>query len=220
MKKRKISLKLFLSFVLFALIFALIVERADFSKPVRYADMENGWELVIVNSDYKVPEEWESEFVTLSCGEKVDKRIYPDLQKMFDTALSENIDLVVRSGYRSEEEQKEIFINKIGSFRTEGYNGNEAAREALNWVSMPGTSEHQLGIAVDINAENGTKSENAYKWLSKNAHKYGFIVRYPADKSHITGISYEPWHFRYVGEFHAKRIYESGLCLEEYIEIL
>lgn len=208
----------FLLFVLFALVFALIVERADFSKPVHVADMENGWQLILVNSEYKVPEGWESEFVTLSCGEMVDKRIYPDLQDMFDTALSEGIDLVVRSGYRSEKEQKEILIKKIGSFRKEGYGNTEAAEKATDLVSMPGTSEHQLGIAVDINAENGTGKNEAYKWLSENSYRFGFIVRYPSGKSHITGISYEPWHFRYVGKDHAKRIYESGQCLEEYLQ--
>ena len=208
----------FLIFVLFALVFALIVERADFSKPVRAADMENGWQLILVNSEYKVPEGWESEFVTLSRGEMVDKRIYPDLQDMFDTALSEGIDLVVRSGYRSEKEQKEILIEKIGSFRKEGYGNTEAAEKATDLVSMPGTSEHQLGIAVDINAENGTEKNKAYKWLSENSYRFGFIVRYPSGKSHITGISYEPWHFRYVGKDHAKRIYESGQCLEEYLQ--
>lgn len=218
--KRKISVKLFLVFVIIALIFALIVERADFSKPVRAADMSNGWQLILVNGENKVPGSWECEFVALSCGEKVDKRIYPDLQDMFDAALSEGVDLVVRSGYRSEKEQKELLIKKIGAFRKEGYDDGEAAERAMDWVSMPGTSEHQLGIAVDINAENSTEKNEAYKWLSENAHKFGFVVRYPSDKSYITGISYEPWHFRYVGKEHAQKMYESGQCLEEYLDSL
>lgn len=210
----------FLAFVLLALAFAFIVERADFSSAVRYADTTKGWQLMVVNRSYRVPENWETELVTLSCGEKVEKRIYPDLQDMFDAALSDGVDLVVRSGYRSEEEQKALMINKISEFRSAGFSRNEAKEKALKWVAMPGTSEHQLGFAVDINAENGTTDEAAYKWLSNHAHEYGFIVRYPADKSHITGISYEPWHFRYVGKSHAKRIYEEGLCLEEYVEML
>lgn len=216
--KKKISIKLFLVFVIIALIFALVVERTDFSRPVRAADMENGWQLILVNSKYRVPESWESEFVTLSCGERVDKRIYPDLQNMFDAALSEGIDLVVRSGYRSEKEQKEILIKKIGAFRKEGYGNTEAAEKATDLVSMPGTSEHQLGIAVDINAENGTEKNEAYRWLSENSYRFGFIVRYPSGKNHITGISYEPWHFRYVGKSHARNMYESGQCLEEYLQ--
>lgn len=214
-KKRR-----FILFVLLALVFALVVERADFRNPVKSADTTKGWQLMVVNSNYRVPDNYELEFITLSCGEKVEKRIYPDLQDMFDAALSDGVDLVVRSGYRSEEEQKALMINKIGEFRSAGFSRNEAKEKALKWVAMPGTSEHQLGFAVDINAENGTTDEAAYKWLSNHAHEYGFIVRYPADKSHITGISYEPWHFRYVGKSHAKRIYEEGLCLEEYVEML
>lgn len=210
----------FLIFVFVALIFALIVERADFSSPIRSADTTKGWQLMVVNRNYCVPENWKTELITLSCGEKVEKRIYPYLQDMFNAALSEGVDLVVRSGYRSEEEQKALMINKISEFRKAGFSRNEAKEKALKWVLMPGTSEHQLGFAVDINAENGTTDEKAYKWLSDNAHKYGFILRYPSDKSHITGISYEPWHFRYVGKSHAERMYATGLCLEEYVESL
>ena len=88
-------------------------------------------------------------------------------------------------------------------------------------VAVPGTSEHQLGIAVDINAdEEKSKPDEVYNWLAENAHKYGFINRYPSDKTEITGIIYEPWHYRYVGRDAAEEIYKSGLCLEEYIETL
>lgn len=210
----------FLIFVLCALMFAIIVERIDFGSSVKTADTTKGWQLMVVNRNYRVPENYELEFITLSCGEKVEKRIYPDLQDMFDAALSEGVDLVVRSGYRSEEEQKALMINKINELRNDGLGRNEAKEKALRWVSMPGTSEHQLGFAVDINAENGTTDEKAYSWLFENAYKYGFILRYPEDKSEITGISYEPWHFRYVGKKHAKEIYNQGLCLEEYVESL
>lgn len=214
MKKKR----LFIIFVLLAFAFALVVERADFRSPIKSADTTKGWQLMVVNSNYRVPENYRLEFITLSCGEKVEKRIYPDLQDMFDAALSDGVDLVVRSGYRSEEEQKALMINKIGEFRKKGLSRSEAREKALRWVAMPGTSEHQLGFAVDINAENGTTDEKAYSWLSDNAHKYGFILRYPSDKSHITGITYEPWHFRYVGKNHARNMYESGQCLEEYLQ--
>ena len=82
---------------------------------------------------------------------------------------------------------------------------------------MPGTSEHQLGLAVDINADSFRCSdEEVYEWLDENAHKYGFILRYPPAKQEITGISYEPWHYRYVGVEVAEEIYGRGICLEEY----
>ena len=115
-------------------------------------------------------------------------------------------------------EYTEDEITPVLAFRKEGYGNTEAAEKAIDLVSMPGTSEHQLGIAVDINAENGTEKNEAYKWLSENSYRFGFIVRYPSGKSHITGISYEPWHFRYVGKSHARNMYESGQCLEEYLQ--
>ena len=91
---------------------------------------------------------------------------------------------------------------------------------AEKWVAVPGTSEHQLGIAVDINADgiNSSGSE-VYTWLAEHAHEYGFIQRYPEDKTEITGINYEPWHYRYVGEDVAKEMFEEDVCLEEYIEV-
>lgn len=90
---------------------------------------------------------------------------------------------------------------------------------AGEWVALPGTSEHQLGIAVDINADK-TRSTNdeVYAWLAENAHRYGFILRYPKGKEEVTGTGYEPWHFRYVGIENAQMIYEKQICLEEFME--
>lgn len=89
---------------------------------------------------------------------------------------------------------------------------------ASEWVAAPGTSEHQLGIAVDINADK-TKSTNdeVYTWLAEHAWEYGFILRYPKDKENVTGTGYEPWHYRYVGKEAAKEIWQEGCCLEEYV---
>ena len=99
------------------------------------------------------------------------------------------------------------------------YSRSRAERTAKEWVALPGTSEHQLGIAVDINADKSMCSnEEVYAWLAENAYKYGFILRYPPEKQEITGTSYEPWHYRYVGVEVAREIYEQGICLEEYFE--
>ena len=89
---------------------------------------------------------------------------------------------------------------------------------AEKWVAIPGTSEHQLGIAVDINPDYEKSGKEVYAWLAENAHEYGFINRYPEDKVHITGIMNEPWHYRYVGENAAKEMYEQRICLEEYLK--
>lgn len=177
------------------------------------------WNLIVVNRWNELPEDYEVELTELSNGQMVDSRIYPYLQKMFDAARTEDVYPVVREGYRTAEEQQEILDDKIQSYINQGYSQVKAERTAKEWVALPGTSEHQLGIAVDINADKSKCSnEDVYGWLAENAYKYGFVLRYPPGKQKITGTSYEPWHYRYVGEEAAKEIYERGICLEEYFK--
>ena len=177
------------------------------------------WNLIIVNRWNELPEDYSVELTELSNGQKVDSRIYPYLQEMFDAARAEGVYPVVREGYRTGEEQQEILDDKIQTYINQGYSQSRAERTAKEWVALPGTSEHQLGIAVDINADKSKCSnEEVYAWLAENAYKYGFILRYPLGKQEITGTSYEPWHYRYVGEEAALEIYEQGICLEEYFE--
>ena len=108
---------------------------------------------------------------------------------------------------------------KIQAYIKEGYSRSRAEKTAKEWVALPGTSEHQLGIAVDINADKSKCSnEEVYAWLAENAYKYGFTLRYQLGKQEITGTSYEQWHYRYVGVKAAQEIYEKGICLEEYID--
>lgn len=174
------------------------------------------WNLIVVNRWNELPEDYE---VELSNGQMVDSRVYPYLQEMFDAARTEDVYPVVREGYRTAEEQQEILDDKIQSYINQGYSQVKAERTAKEWVALPGTSEHQLGIAVDINADKSKCSnEDVYGWLAENAYKYGFVLRYPPGKQKITGTSYEPWHYRYVGEEAAKEIYERGICLEEYFK--
>lgn len=164
------------------------------------------------NKDYRV------ELTELSNGQKVDSRIYPYLQEMFDAARKDGIYPVVREGYRTYEEQQKILDDKIKAYINEGYSQSRAERTAKEWVALPGTSEHQLGIAVDINADKSKSSnDEVYTWLAANAHNYGFILRYPQGKQEITGTSYEPWHYRYVGVDAAREIYET-LDEDDYIE--
>lgn len=177
------------------------------------------WNLIVVNRWNELPEDYDVELTELSNGQMVDSRIYPYLQEMFDAARTEDVYPVVREGYRTAEEQQEILDDKIQSYINQGYSQVKAERTAKEWVALPGTSEHQLGIAVDINADKSKCSnEDVYGWLAENAYKYGFVLRYPPGKQKITGTSYEPWHYRYVGEEAAKEIYERGICLEEYFK--
>lgn len=177
------------------------------------------WNLIVVNRWNELPEDYDVELTELSNGQMVDSRIYPYLQEMFDAARTEGVYPVVREGYRTAEEQQEILDDKIQNYINQGYSQVKAERTAKEWVALPGTSEHQLGIAVDINADKSKCSnEDVYGWLAENAYKYGFVLRYPLGKQKITGTSYEPWHYRYVGKEVARGIYEREICLEEYFK--
>ena len=188
-------------------------------KEIREADTSGDWKLILVNREYSIPKDYPIELKQLSNGTKVDKRIYPELQKMFDDARASGLSLFVRAGYRTQEEQQAIMDEKIQAYEAEGYSKRIATKRAKKYVAIPGTSEHQLGLSVDINAEKeNTPSEQVYEWLKENSYKYGFVKRYPSDKTDITGISNEPWHYRYVGKKAAKVMKEENLCLEEYLE--
>ena len=184
------------------------------------------WNLILVNPWNELPDGFTVELRELNSEEAVDERAYPDLQAMLDDARAEGLSPIVCSSYRTQEKQQELFIRRVGRLTAAGYSEQDAVIEAEKWVAVPGTSEHQTGLALDIislyyqvldkNQENTAEQ----KWLMENSYKYGFILRYPSDKSEITGINYEPWHYRYVGKEAAKEIYEMGLCLEEYLEYL
>ena len=185
------------------------------------ASEDHGWNLILVNRENYIPADYEVQLTELSNGKKVDSRIYPELQEMFNAARAQGYGLFVREGYRTQEEQQQLMNEKIEAYENEGKSKSEAKKLAEQWVAIPGTSEHQMGIAVDINADKTVNSSDAvYTWLAENAYKYGFIKRYPSDKTDITGVINEPWHYRYVGKEAAKEIYSQGICLEEYIDEL
>ncbi len=180
---------------------------------------EAEWSLILVNKWNPIPAEYNVELTWLSNGEAVDARIYPALQKMFDEAKAAGVYPVVASGYRTVEKQQEIMDEKIAAFKAKGYPTEQAQKEAETWVAIPGTSEHQLGIAVDINGDGIHSTGNEiYEWLDENGHHFGFIRRYPPDKTQVTGVSNEPWHYRYVGVKAATEIHNQGICLEEYLD--
>lgn len=212
----------FIASFLLAASSAILPKITDFfAKEQTYATTEHGWNLILINKDNCIPENYEVKLLKLSNGEKVDERIYPELQKMFNDARAAGLELFVAQGYRTSDEQQKLLDDKQKAYEKEGNSPAEAKELAEKWVAVPGTSEHQLGIAVDINADDKKcKPDDVYNWLSRNAHKYGFINRYPSDKTDITGIIYEPWHYRYVGKDAAAEIYEKNICLEEYIQTL
>lgn len=183
---------------------------------------DDNWQLMLINADNPLPDNFSVELTSLANGHKIDSRVYPYLQKMFDDARSQGIFPTISSSYRTSEEQQAELDQKTEEFINQGYAPDEAYEIAKTWAALPGTSEHQAGLAVDITSLDAAlqPTDTVWKWLSENSYKYGFIRRYPPDKSDITGVSNEPWHFRYVGQSAAEEIYKRGLCLEEYIEIL
>ena len=186
----------------------------------------NDWKLILVNKENYLPDNYEVNLKTINGNMKVDERIYNDLKNMLNDAKKENLDLLICSSYRSTSKQKKLFNDKIKEYKNKGYSDEEAYKEASYWVLIPGTSEHETGLSVDIvSIDNQVLDENQektkeQKWLIENSYKYGFILRYPTNKKDITGVNYEPWHYRYVGKENALQIKKLNVCLEEYIEIL
>ena len=226
MKRKKVQFKARILFVL--LCFALILTTgcktgdaedrpseapANISHSGKQTD-SGPWYLTLVNRWNPLPENYDLELAEVEGGELVDQRIYDPLMEMLEAAEAEGLGPIVVSGYRTRAVQQRFMDEKIAEFRQEGYSRKDAEELAKQWVAIPGTSEHELGLAVDINGD----TYDIYPWLQENSYKYGFIFRCPADKKDITGIAEEVWHYRYVGLKAAKEIYESGLCLEEYLD--
>lgn len=182
------------------------------------------WNLQLVNAENTVPDNYKVDLVVLRNGQSVDRRIYEDLQEMMDDARANGLSPLICSSYRSHEEQMGLFNAEISKYMAQGYSEEEAREKAAQWVAIPGTSEHELGLAVDIVSmdhqmlDASQEQTPEQQWLIANSYKYGFILRYPSDKSELTGISYEPWHYRYVGKEVAQAITEQDLCLEEYLQ--
>lgn len=183
------------------------------------------WRLTLVNPNTPMEAGYEPPQLTqLQNGQSVDFRCYPDLQQMMDDCHAAGCEPLICSSYRTQEKQETLFEEKVDSLLAEGYSQQQAERIAGENVAVPGTSEHQLGLAVDIVDLNQQVLEEeqedtlTQQWLMANSWKYGFILRYPKEKSGITGITYEPWHYRYVGREAAAQIYSQGICLEEYLE--
>ncbi len=196
---------------------------AGFNPSVAVVNNEK-WYLLLVNRDYILPESFSVKTAAVKGGaQSLDYRVVPYYNDMIAAAEADGISLIPVSGYRSYDRQHTNFERKINYYVNLGYNKAEATRLASEIVLMPGTSEHNAGLAMDFGTNgNYTLDENfaktdAFKWLSEHAADYGFILRYESDTKHITKITYEPWHWRYVGVKAAKEIKASGVTLEEYL---
>ena len=191
-----------------------------------YANMDVAdWRMILVNRDFILPDGYMPELENAVEGgyseQKLDYRVAPYYNAMYQAALDDGVELVPISGYRSVERQTRNFENKIQKYIDDGYGEIEATQMAATIILPPGTSEHNAGLAMDIcSLYESFENTEEFEWLSENAADYGFILRYPKDKQDITKIIYEPWHWRYVGVEAAKEMKASGECLEEYLGVV
>ena len=188
---------------------------------------ENLWMTRLVNSTSLLEEGYVPELAVVnSAGYKFDARAAEDLKAMLEAARSEGLSPMICSSYRSWEQQNTLFDKQVVKQQNMGLPYEEAYEKAKTVVAFPGTSEHQTGLAADIVAtshqmlDDSQEQTAEQQWLMEHCWEYGFILRYPKDKSDITGIIYEPWHYRYVGHEVAQYIHENSLSLEEYHELL
>ncbi len=175
------------------------------------------WSMKVINSANKIADNY-----TMAFGEyqsyKVDERIVPYLKDMIQKASNDGINLKIISAYRTQEKQRSLYNAQVALEKKNGVPAAQAEEVAAKTVARPGTSEHQTGLAIDFNnlTQRFTDTKE-YAWLDAHAHEYGFIQRYSREKSDITSVINEPWHYRFVGKENAKLIKDSGLCLEEYV---
>lgn len=205
------------------------ISKSKDTKGQKEASIDNSklpWNLQLVNFEYPLTENFQPESLSeVDNGYKADSRIVDALKKMIaDARETADVRIIAISAYRDYDYQMNLFENKVQRLQQEyGYSVSKAREEAATVVAYPGTSEHQLGLALDlvdahhVELDESQEDTDAYQWLSKHCADYGFIVRYPNGKTDITGIIYEPWHFRYVGKEAAKVIMEKDITLEEYL---
>ena len=184
---------------------------------------EAPWNLLLVNDWNPLPAGYDSDvtFSTVSGGKQVDSRIIDAVNRMLNDAAA--YDLAVVSAYRPKEEQDILYWRKVKQYTDKGYSDLEAQKVGGTIVKRPGFSEHNCGLAMDVGGSGDYTLEQtfantpAYAWLMEHCADYGFILRFPEGKEDITGVIYEPWHYRYVGEEAARYIMDNDLCLEEYL---
>ncbi len=176
--------------------------------------------LVVVNNSTKLPSSFKTNLTKIG-DVKVDKELAEAFDDMYNAAAKSDLSLWITYGYRSEKQQKEIYSLNVKSLMEEGMSKKEAQAVADKTIQQGGKSEYVTGLSVGLNTAGDEFADTSeYKWLIKNGAKYGFILRYPEDKEDITGVTYQPWRFRYVGKKNAQEMQKLDMCLEEYVQYL
>lgn len=186
--------------------------------------------MILVNRAHPITEDYPVE--TKECGSAtaINKTLQTEAAEAFlsmqAAAAKDGVDVRMQSGYRSVSYQKKLYNDKTQYYRNKGLSEAAAREKAAAIVNPPGCSEHNCGLAADLNSpehttlDTGFADTAAFRWLCENAEQYGFILRYPKEAESVTGITYEPWHWRYVGPENAALLNQSGLCLEDAVAVL
>lgn len=188
--------------------------------PVTVSPTGENWALTLVNLQYRLPEDYAPTLAAAVEGSQIqlDERVAPFYLKMYTAAKADGCTLTPYSGYRTYTRQQENFDRRVSYYIEQGAEETEARLKTQTRILPAGASEHNMGFSMDIvSASADFVSTKEFSWLCEHAHEYGFILRYPENKTDITGVMYEPWHWRYVGEKAAKEMKASGQCLEEYM---
>lgn len=199
-------------------------EEAVTTDNVEYHFDASDWRLVLVNKQHPIPEDYEFTLGTITGSMQCDERIIDDLLAMLQAAKKEGVNLAICSPYRNLDRQENLFNKKIKLYMGQGMSYMEAYKIASQAVTIPGASEHQMGLALDIFSDTYTSLDEGFadteagKWLAEHSCEYGFVLRYPKGKEYITSIEFEPWHFRYVGTEAAYVMTRDNICLEEFWE--
>lgn len=180
------------------------------------------WRLLLVNKQHPIPTDYDFNLGRTKDNIQCDERIIDDLLLMMQAAKEDGLNLAIQSPYRPSDRQEYNFNKRIKYYMGQGLSYMDAYKKTSQVITVPGCSEHEIGLALDITSDTFQPLLQEFadtaegKWLAEHSHEYGFTLRYPLDKEYITSIEYEPWHFRYVGREAAKIMYEEDICLEEF----
>ena len=186
----------------------------------------SSWNLILLNPDNPLPENYKVQLKTINLNGKsrqVDVRCADAFVAMVTAAKNDGITLYLRSTYRGIQLQTDSFNARVQQYINQGYSREDAIAKTATIIAVPGTSEHHSGLAADITTpsydrlDSGFENTDAFRWLKEHCAEYGFILRYPKEKTDITKIIYEPWHYRYVGKQAAQIIMSEGICYEEFV---
>lgn len=175
---------------------------------------------ILLNASHLIPENYNPDPIDVGNGQSLNREAAAAYKAMQSAAKKDGVNLVSYSGYRSHNRQLNNYNSSIDRYIKQGKSREEAERLTQEYYAIPGSSEHEAGLAMDIESvQESFENTKAFEWLQDNSVDYGFIMRYPKDKQSVTGIAYEPWHYRYVGVNHAKEMQKLKITtLEEYWE--